>query len=80
MVLWSPEFEQNLIKTIIGIIFLVVGAYLIGIGGTIAIGQFIFFPVSIVLFVVGGIMIYFSVKILISLLRSMGVNLWEERK
>ncbi|AKA48832.1 hypothetical protein IX51_06625 [uncultured archaeon] len=77
MALWSPEFEQNLIKAIIGLVFLIVGAQLIAVGGTIAVGQIVFFPVSIVLFVVGAILIYFSIKVLISLLRSMGVKLWD---
>ena len=80
MALWSTDFEQNIIKAIIGLVFLVVGAQLISVGGTIAVGQFVFLPVSIVLFVVGAILIYFSIKVLMSLLRSMGITLWEQGK
>ncbi len=80
MALWSTDFEQNLIKAVIGIVFLIVGAQLIAVGGTIAVGQLLFIPVSIVLFVVGAILIYFSIKVLMSLLKSMGITLWEQEK
>lgn len=75
MTLWSPEFERNLIKSIIGLVFLIVGAQLISTGGYLAVGQFAFFPVSITLFVVGAILIYFAVKVFISVLKTMGVSL-----
>lgn len=82
MTLWTPEFERDLIKAIIGLVILIVGAQLISAGGFIAsgnieIGRYAFIPVTIVLFVVGGILIYFSIIVLLSLLRSMGVRIWE---
>lgn len=77
MTLWSPEFEQHIIKALIGLVILVVGAQLISVGATLAVRALPFFPVSIVLFIVGGILIYFSVKILASLLKSMGISLWK---
>lgn len=79
MTLLSTEFEQNIIKAFIGLIFLVVGAYLISNGGYIAVAPNAFFPVSIVLFVVGAILIYFAVRVFASILRSMGVHLWNEQ-
>lgn len=75
MALWSTEFEQNIVKAVIGVVFLAVGAQLIAVGGNIAVRQLVYLPVSVVLFVVGGILIYFAVRVLLSLLKTLGIDL-----
>lgn len=80
MTLWSSEFEQQLIKAIIGLVILIVGAQLISTGGALAVAQFADFTASIILFVAGGALLYIAIKILLSILRAMGINLWEPKK
>ncbi len=79
MVVLSQEFEQNIIKTIIGLALLIVGADLVSSSWFITVGNPYFIPVSIALFVVGGVLIYISVKIFVNILRAMGVTIWNPR-
>lgn len=77
MTVLSQEFEHNIIKMLIGIALLIVGADLISSSWFITAGNAYFIPVSIVLFIIGGILIYISIRIFISILDTMNVKLWK---
>lgn len=77
MTVLSQEFEHNIIKMLIGIALLIVGADLISSSWFITAGHPYFIPVSIVLFIIGGILIYISIKIFISILETMNVKIWK---
>ncbi len=74
----SQEFEQNIIKMVIGLALLVVGADLISSSWFITAADTYFIPVSIALFVVGIVLIYISVRIFVTILKGMGIHIWKE--
>lgn len=78
MPLASKTFEDNLIKTIVGVIVLVVGAALVGTAGNLmfraSLNAYYIVP-GVLVFVVGVVLLYFGLRILFSILKKLGVDL-----
>lgn len=75
MALWSENFEKRLIKMIIGLVILVVGVQIFVMGATEALAPFnVNIPVAIILFVVGLFLIYYSLRILTELLKTIKIE------
>lgn len=71
MTLWSENFEKILIKMIIGLVILVVGVQVFIAGATEALVPYnVNVPVAVILFIVGIILIGFSLRVLTDLLKS----------
>lgn len=75
MTLLSKDFEENLIKTIIGIVILIVGASLVATSGSLMFEAVYYIIPGVLIFIVGIILIYFAMRILISLLKVVGLDL-----
>lgn len=72
MSLTSKDFEDNLIRTIIGVMILVVGAALVATSGNLIIRTTYYIVFGALIFVVGIILIYYALKILLALLEKIG--------
>lgn len=78
MTITSKEFEDNLIKTVIGVVVLVVGASLIATAGNLmfrAAYNAVYAIPGVLVFIVGAILLYYAVRIMVSLLRTLGLDM-----
>ncbi len=78
MTITSKEFEDNLIKTVIGVVVLVVGASLIATSGNLmfrAAYNAVYAIPGVLVFIVGAILLYYAVRIMVSLLRTLGLDM-----
>lgn len=78
MTLVSKEFENNIIKTLIGVIVLIVGASLVASAGNLmyqASSNPVYMIPGVLVFIVGVILVYFGLRILILELKHAGLDL-----
>lgn len=78
MTLVSKDFENNLIKTLIGVIILIVGASLVAAAGNLmylASSNLLYTVPGVLVFIVGVVLVYYGLKILISVLKHAGLDL-----
>ncbi len=71
----SKDFEDNLIKTVIGVVILIVGASLVATSGSLMFRSYYYVIPGALIFIVGIVLIYFSLRVLLSLLRVVGLDL-----
>lgn len=74
----SRKFEDNIIKTVVGIIVLVVAASLVAAGGSLMYGaafNAIYIIPGVLVFIVGVVLLIFSMRILLLILKGIGIDL-----
>ncbi len=78
MAVLSRDFEDNLIRALIGVVVIVIGASLVSTSVTLflasAASPAFVFPGIVVLFV-GLVLIFYALQILVAILKSLGIDL-----